>query len=153
MNSADQPDQGKRERRIRILIALGSFITGGIASLGLMAALVLHRAPREVRSSFALRKKAEADLLAIESALRGFSLANRGKYPDSLEWLVTPDLNGYTFLDRTSIPEAPWGRVCVYTPPAPDRQHPSVLSCGRDGRPGGAGEDADIDLISIRNAR
>jgi hypothetical protein len=40
--------------------------------------------------SFASRKKAESDMVAIRHAITEFAVANGGKFPDRLQILVTP---------------------------------------------------------------
>lgn len=94
----------------------------------------------------AKRARALADLAQLEQATLQFATLNGGRYPDSLEWLVTPDANGRTYLDRTSLPKDPWGTVYVYHPPGPGEKACSLLSLGADGLEGGEGADADIAL-------
>jgi general secretion pathway protein G len=48
---------------------------------------------------------------------------------------------------RKAVPLDPWGNRYVYASPAPgDAGGYEVVSYGRDGRPGGAGEDGDLRL-------
>ena len=101
----------------------------------------------------AVRGKTKSDLFQLESALKEYSLANGGKYPDTLESLVTPDMNGYTFIKGTRVPKDPWGHEYLYRPPGSDGGRPIVFTLGRDGRPGGEGDDADMDNLSIRSER
>ena len=89
--------------------------------------------------------------MSIESALEEFAIANGGKYPDSLEVLVTPDTNGQTFLEGTRVPKDAWGHEYFYEPPGPGNPYPLVRSYGKDGQPGGEGDDADIHNLSIRS--
>lgn len=103
--------------------------------------------------AFATKEKAVADLTQIESALREYAKANAGRYPKSLRELVTPDMNGYTFLKETRIPEDPWGNEYMYDPPEPGRPNPRVYTYGKDGLPLGEGDDADIDNLSLREGR
>jgi general secretion pathway protein G len=42
------------------------------------------------------------------------------------------------------IPLDPWGRPYVFRYPTGQRATPEISSWGRDGKPGGDGEDADI---------
>ena len=101
----------------------------------------------------ASRGKARADLIQIENALKEYSLANGGKYPDTLEALVTPDMNGYTYIKGTKIPRDPWGNDYLYDPPSSEGGLPIVYTFGKDGQRGGEGDDADIDSLSLRVAR
>ena len=93
---------------------------------------------------------AKADLRSLDEAVTSFAMRNDGKYPDSLEALVTPDENGYTYLDRKSVPLDPWKNEYMYDPPSPGNPDPRVYTYGKDGAPGGEGDDADIDNISIK---
>lgn len=103
--------------------------------------------------AFASRGKAKADLTQFESALIEYSLANGGEWPDNLEALVTPDVNGHTFIKGTKIPKDPWGNEYLYVPPGTAGDLPTIYTFGKDGRPGGEGDDADMDNHSIRFER
>src|SRR5260221_8503334 len=46
---------------------------------------------------------------------------------------------------KKSVPNDPWGRPYVYRVPGAKGEF-EVYSLGRDGKPGGTGEDADIGL-------
>jgi len=57
---------------------------------------------------------------------------------------VTPPLScDPEDLLRKAVPLDPWGRPYLYTQPGNHGDF-DLLSYGRDGRPGGTGEDADI---------
>lgn len=122
-----------------------------LVALGLVATLVVPRVLKKFQ--FASRKKAEADIHAIDSALTEYAIANGGKFPDSLVPLVTPDVNGQTFLDTRSLPKDPWGRGYEYDPPGPGSPKPRIRSLGRDGQLGGEGDDADIDNFSLESTK
>jgi general secretion pathway protein G len=130
-----------------VAIALGLAVSGFIV-LGLVATLVVPKVLQKFQ--FATVSKAKVDITMIESAVKECAIANGGKYPSHLEDLLTPDFNGRTYLQGTRPPRDPWGRVYRYDPPGPDRPLPRVYTYGRDGRPGGEGDDADIDNLSIR---
>lgn len=120
-----------------------------IVILGLIATIVVPNVLD--RFTFAQKKKAEMDITALDGALDTFALENGGKYPESLEILVTPDENGRTFLkNQTSVPVDPWNNPYIYEP-AQGGSLPKILSYGKDGQPGGEGDDADIDSQSMRN--
>jgi general secretion pathway protein G len=140
----EQTRESKPERGIWILAG----------SAAVVAFLVLRSARVALRPlpGFSTRKKAEADILAIDSALQEYAIANGGKYPDSLEALVTPDANDKSFLDQPHIPKDAWGNEYIYERPGPGNPRPIVQSYGKDGRPGGAGGDADIDNLTLRKA-
>jgi len=119
-----------------------------IVIIGLLATLVVPNVLQKFAT--ASRGKAKADLTQLESALTEYNLANGGKWPDSLEALVTPDVNGYRYIKDTKIPKDPWGNEYMYDPPEPGRPDVRVYSYGKDGQAGGEGDDADIDNLSIR---
>ena len=48
------------------------------------------------------------------------------------------------YLDGRAVPMDPWGRPYQYLVPARDGSAFEILSYGRDGRPGGTGEDAEV---------
>jgi general secretion pathway protein G len=95
--------------------------------------------------------KAKADITAISDAVTSFAIENGGRFPDSLEVLVTPDPNGHTYLDADVVPKDPWGNEYVLEPAPSGSQKFRVISYGKDGVPGGEGDDADIDNIKIKN--
>jgi general secretion pathway protein G len=64
---------------------------------------------------------------------------------DGLEVLAIKDANGQSYLGVTKVPKDPWGREYRYDPPSGNRKEPRVYSYGKDGKAGGAGEDADIE--------
>jgi len=121
-----------------------------IVIIGLLATLVV---PNVVRKLFVANvAKAKADIVAIAGAIDSYVIENGGRYPDSIEALVQPDENGYTILDRETVPVDPWGNPYVYEPAPPGTQKFRIISYGKDGIPGGEGDDADLDNIKIRNA-
>jgi len=131
------------------LIAAGAVgcLACGFLVLGLLATLVVPNVVQKFQ--FASHKKAEADIVAIRNAVTEYAVANGGKFPDSLQDLVTPDVHGRTFLDTRTLPKHPWGRAYLYDPPGPGNPQPRVLSYGKDGDPGGEGDDADIYSDSL----
>jgi hypothetical protein len=91
-----------------------------------------------------------ADLDAIRTAVLQYAIANGGKFPDSLEILVVPDVHGAKYLERAEVPKDPWGRKYRYEPPTPGQPVGRVYSYGKDDAPGGDGEDADVSMdISV----
>jgi len=125
-----------------VAIGAGSTLLIGAVAVGATTTLV---APR-VLDGFGRtqRDRTQRDLDAIESALEQFARLNAGRYPDSLEPLVTPDANGQTFLEEQRLPRDAWGRVYHYERPGSAGARPRLYTLGRDGTPGGAGEDADF---------
>ncbi len=120
-----------------------------IVIIGLLATLVV---PNVVKKFFVAQGvKAKSDIIAIAEAVNDYAIQNNGRYPESLEALVTPDANGHTYLDQETVPVDPWKNPYVYEPPGPGQPKPRVISYGKDGIPGGEGDDADIDNFSIKN--
>lgn len=114
-----------------------------IVIIGLLSALVV---PNLIaKFGFAQGSAAKVDVQTIATALDEFAMRNGGQYPDSLEMLVTPDENGYTFLKARSLPKDPWGNEYQYEPPFSGEPRARVFSFGKDGAPGGSGDDKDID--------
>lgn len=117
-----------------------------LAILGLLAAFVVPRYFDQLERSNA--KVAQAQLRALSEALDHYRL-DVGRYPSTEQGLAAlnaaPDgetrWNG-PYLKR-AVPLDPWGRAFVYRGPGESRE-PEVLTLGRDGRPGGSGEDADL---------
>ena len=118
-----------------------------IVILGVLAALVVPKVmsrPDEARVV-----AAKQDISAIMQALKLYKLDNR-RYPSAeqgLQALVTkpaaapvPD-NWKSYLDK--LPLDPWGKPYVYRTPGSKGDF-ELLSFGRDGAPGGSGENADI---------
>jgi len=119
-----------------------------IVIIGLLATLVV---PNVVRKLFVANlTKAKADISAIAGALDDYAVENGGRYPETLEALVTPDANGHTYLRRETVPVDPWGHEYGYEPPLGGRQF-NVYSYGQDGTQGGDGDAADITWEELRN--
>ena len=150
----EDSESGEARRRPSILvwIALG---TGALffLLLGMRIAATLFVPDVIQKFAVASRGMAKADITQIESALIEYRLVNGGKWPDSLGALATPDMNGYTYIKGTRIPKDPWGNEYLYRPPGPEGGRPIVSTLGRDGQPGGEGDDADMDNLSIRSGR
>ena len=114
--------------------------------IGLLAGLVAPRYFAQVGKSQV--KVARAQIDALDKALDQFRL-DVGRYPSSEEGLqaLTAAPNGETkwagpYLKK-AVPADPWGRAYVYQQPGAHGDF-DLLSYGKDGRPGGAGEDADV---------
>ncbi|MDR2877523.1 MAG: type II secretion system major pseudopilin GspG [Chromatiales bacterium] len=106
-----------------------------VVILGILAAFIvpnLMDKPGQARMT-----KAHSDIRAIESALNMYRL-EKHNYPTTdqgLEILVP------AFLPHAPID--PWNRPYQYLSPGTHGQF-DLFSLGRDGQPGGEGEDADI---------
>lgn len=110
-------------------------------------------------------KPHEARRAAVVAQLNNFSLAlkmyqmDNGGYPtqrQGLQALVQASVldpiprrfpeDGY--LEKRELPLDPWGNAYVYLIPGTGGETYEVFSYGRDGAPGGEGENADISTAS-----
>ncbi len=116
--------------------------------LGILTAIV---APNVIgRVGDAQIAAAKQDLRGIENALKFYRLDNFS-YPTTeqgLEALVTrpndPNIKNWKaggYLER--LPKDPWGNPYQYLSPGNNGEF-DIYTLGRDGRPGGEGEDADF---------
>lgn len=114
-----------------------------IVIIGLLSALVV---PNILAKHFKAQvATAAADVNTLSSALDEFAINNANQYPDSLDVLVMPDVNGMTYLKRRKLPLDPWLNPYVYEPPFPGEPRPRVISYGKDAAPGGEATGRDID--------
>jgi general secretion pathway protein G len=120
-----------------------------IVIIGLLATLVGQQVIQ--RLATATKGKAKADIMSIDRALQEYAVQNRMVYPESLQALVDEDENGHRFLDRSVIPKDPWGNEYFYEAPARGKSSPIVGSWGKDGSPGGEGDDRDFTNEMIKN--
>lgn len=119
-----------------------------IVIIGLLATLVVPAVMD--RLGMANDAVAKANMTTIENALKEYALANQGTFPDSLQALIVPDVNGYRFLDAEMVPRDPWKREYLYEPPTGTRNYPLVMTYGRDGVMGGEGQDRDLSNEMIK---
>src|SRR5688572_6790831 len=110
-----------------------------IVIIGLLAGYVAPRYFSQVGKSETQVARAQID--ALEKALDHYRLDKR-RYPTSEEGLAA--LQPYL---KKTLPNDPWGRPYVYRTPG-QRAEFDLFSYGRDGKAGGAGEDADIGLTT-----
>ena len=118
-----------------------------IVIIGLLAAYVAPRYFSQVGKSEVQVARAQID--ALEKAIEQYRLDTRHLPPadQGLQVLVNrptaePAWNG-PYLKK-AVPNDPWGRPYVYKTPGQNGGEYDLISYGRDGRPGGAGEDADL---------
>lgn len=115
--------------------------------LGLLAGIVAPRYFAQIGHSEATVARAQIE--ALSKALDIYRL-NTGRYPSTeqgLQALVTqpndePRWAG-PYLPR-GVPPDPWGREYVYRSPGEFGEY-DLFSLGRDGQPGGEGDNADIN--------
>jgi general secretion pathway protein G len=114
--------------------------------IGLLAGFVAPRYFGQIGKSEVATARAQID--ALEKALDQYRL-DVGRYPSSelgLNALLARPVgeakwNG-PYL-RKDLPLDPWGKPYLYKIPG-EKYEFDLVSYGKDGRPGGAGEDADL---------
>ncbi len=117
-----------------------------IVIIGLLAGYVAPRYFSQVGKSQIQVAKAQID--AFDKALDQYRLDTR-RYPTSeqgLQALISrpgDELHWNGPYLKKGVPTDPWGRQYVYKAPGQNGDF-DLISYGRDGKPGGAGEDADI---------
>ena len=117
-----------------------------IVIIGLLAGYVAPRYFSQVGKSETQVARAQID--SLEKALDHYRLEHR-RYPTTEEGLAALG----PFLKK-AVPNDPWGRPYVYRVPGQKGSDFELFSYGRDGKAGGAGEDADIGLtqeVSFKN--
>jgi general secretion pathway protein G len=119
-----------------------------IVIIGLLAGYVAPRYFGQVGKSEVQVARAQLD--SLEKALDQYRLDNR-HYPNAeqgLEALVNQPQGEAAWAGpylKKALPNDPWGHPYVYRVPG-SRGEYDLYSLGRDGKPGGSGEDADIGL-------
>lgn len=114
--------------------------------IGLLAGYVAPRYFAQVGKSEV--KAARAQIDSFEKAIEALRL-DIGHYPTSeqgLEALVKQPAGETKWQGpylKKAVPLDPWGHPYVYKYPG-DHGDYDILSYGRDGKPGGEGDDADI---------
>ena len=117
-----------------------------VVIIGLLAGFVAPRYFGQVGKSEMAVAKAQID--ALEKALDQYRL-DTGRYPSNelgLKALVDRPASEPKWLGpylRKAVPLDPWGKPYVYTVPG-EKGDFDLVSYGKDGQPGGAGEAADI---------
>ncbi len=118
-----------------------------VAIIGLLVGYVAPRYFGQVGKSEVATAKAQID--ALEKALDQYRL-DTGHYPATELGLVAlvnrpanePRWSG-PYL-RKAVPPDPWGKPYIYRTPGAQGGDYDLLSYGKDGQPGGTGEDADL---------
>ncbi len=108
-----------------------------LAALGYLA---IHN--RE--SQIAYTRKDRSDILAIERACEAYALDHGGSWPVDLAALLVSEPGRRPYLKATRTPLDPWGRPYRYEAPEGECTSARIWTCGRDGLPGGEGDDADV---------
>lgn len=117
-----------------------------VAIIGLLAGYVGPRYFGQIGKAEV--KAARAQIDALEKSLDAYRL-DIGRYPSTEQGLgalmVAPSGVGKwsgPYLKK-AIPPDPWGRSYLYKSPGEHGEF-DLYSLGRDGAPGGSGEDADV---------
>jgi len=115
--------------------------------IGLLAGFVAPRYFAQVGRSQV--KVARAQIDALDKALDQFRL-DLGRYPtteEGLQALVVQPSGQQAWAGpylKKGVPPDPWGHPYLYQQPGNAGADFELLSYGKDGRPGGTGEDADL---------
>ncbi len=122
----------------RVVRARGFSLIEMIAVLvliGIVATLVV----RNVMPQFTggQTNAAKAQISAMSTTVEAYYMEN-GKYPENLNQLV-----GKYGLRESQLKD-PWGNEIVFRRPGEGGRDFDLISHGRDGKPGGTGNDADI---------
>jgi general secretion pathway protein G len=114
-----------------------------IVIVGLLASLVAPEMFSKVDSSRIKTARAQMELL--ETSLNTYRL-DMGHYPDTLDELLRSDKKNWDgpYLPK-EVPSDPWGNPYVYRNKSENGAGFTLMSYGRDGRPGGEDDDADIE--------
>jgi general secretion pathway protein G len=119
-----------------------------IVIIGLLAGYVAPRYFSQVgRSEIQVAK---AQIESLEKALDQYRLDTR-RYPsaeEGLQALVSKPENAAGWNGpylKKAVPADPWGRPYAYRTPGQKSEY-EVFTYGRDGKPGGTGDDADIGV-------
>jgi general secretion pathway protein G len=119
-----------------------------IVIIGLLAGLVAPKYFDQVGKSNVKIAKAQID--SLEKALDQYRLDTR-HYPSTeqgLDALVLRPQGESSWSGpylKKAVPSDPWGRAYVYRIPGQKGEF-DLYSLGKDGQPGGVGEDADIGI-------
>ena len=94
--------------------------------------------------------RARADVHFLHKAAEGYARANASRAPEALAVLVATDANGARYLSGWSeLPSDPWGRDYELVRPSEWIDGFAVRSFGKDGAPGGEGEDQDVSSAEL----
>lgn len=118
-----------------------------IVIIGLLATMVVPSVMKKLNKANVTTAK--ANIIAIDGALESYAIDNGMRYPDNLEVLIEKDDNGEAYLKLTTLPKDPWNMEFMYEPPTSGETY-RIYTLGKDGVPGGEGDNADIDQISAR---
>lgn len=137
---------GPQETRTRVVGFTLLELLVVVVIIGLLAGFVAPRYFGQVGKSEVNIAKAQID--ALEKALDQYRL-DTGRYPSAelgLKALIERPLSEAKWNGpylRKAIPLDPWGKPYLYRIPG-EKGDFDLISYGKDGQPGGSGENADI---------
>ena len=114
--------------------------------IGLLAGYVGPRLFSQIGKSEV--KAARAQIVSLETALDQYRL-DIGRYPSTeqgLAALMAKPANEARWAGpylRKKLPDDPWGKPYLYKQPGEHGEF-DLFSYGKDGQPGGSGDDADV---------
>lgn len=115
--------------------------------IGLLAGFVAPRYFSQIGKSQVKATKAQID--ALDKAVEQFRI-DVGRLPSNEEGLAVLNVAppnepnwGGPYLKK-DVPKDPWGHPYVYLTPGTHNNDFDLMSYGKDGQPGGSGENADI---------
>lgn len=93
--------------------------------------------------------KAKSDVLAIYKACENFYYQNNSRWPESIEQLVEKaEGTGTRYLNNTKVPKDPWGNEYELE----EVDGGLLVWCrGKDGQPGGEGENKDFSSQMVQD--
>jgi general secretion pathway protein G len=132
----------------------------GFTLVELLVVIMIIATLAAVVAPSVLQNVGSAKAAAASAQIEGYALAlgayrlDTDEYPTTsqgLEALRTPPAGETAtrfwrgpYLSKI-VPDDPWGRPYVYVSPGPvNSQSYDLYTLGRDGRPGGSGDDADV---------
>jgi general secretion pathway protein G len=122
------------------------FVLGAVAVLCLFV-VALSIGPQDGHRFNANGLVAKQDLAAIAQAAEQFALDHGGRCPSSIEDLLAGGARQEGYLaGRATVPKDPWKREYLLECSAGTAFRVGTL--GRDGKPGGSGDDADTWVTS-----
>ena len=150
--TAVDSSSGRRARIARGLIAIYPATLVLSLALAGFVPLFFTSARRDLLPSWRPRKSVAADIAQLCRAIDEYTILNGGRPPESLGILYSEDVNGRSLLSDASVLIDPWNKPYGYEMPTLKRNY-RVFTLGRDGKPGGEGDDADIDNFTIAAER
>jgi hypothetical protein len=120
--------------RQRVIVSLGGMLTLGILVL---VYWLLASTPAAIA-------RTKVQLVLYQTATTNF-FGRVGRWPISPTELISNSM-GQVFIYPPAPGQDGWGRQIVYEPFTTNAGYGRVISYGRDGKLGGTGADADIEL-------